>query len=108
MWRGLRELRLYLAVLVWWGVLLAVPFFPLSALSRLAFFSALTAAPLLLMAWRKRSAARAMYAVVSWCFNAAGLLRGLLRKRRPARELIPSLILQEPLVSLQTRREYHS
>ena len=107
-WRGLRELRLYLAVLVWWGVLLAVPFFPLSALSRLGVFSALTAAPLLLMAWRKRSAARAMYAVVSWCFNAAGLLRGLLRKRRPARELIPSLILQEPLVSLQTRREYHS
>ena len=38
---------------------------------------ALAVAPLLLMALRKRSFTRAAYSVVSWCFNAAGLVRGL-------------------------------
>jgi glycosyltransferase involved in cell wall biosynthesis len=94
--RGLRELRLYLAVLAWWAVLLSVPFWPVSAPWRLGCFCALAAAPVLLMTWRKRSVAKALYSVVSWCFNAAGLVRGLLRTRRPAREAISSRILKEP------------
>jgi len=93
--RGLRELRLYLAVLGWWGVLLSVPFWPLPAAQRLACFAALAALPLLVMTWRKRSGAKALYAVVSWCFNAAGLLRGLARSQRPAREAISSHVLQD-------------
>lgn len=92
----LRELRIYLGVLGWWMLLLSVPFWPLPALGRLAGFAALLAAPLLLMAWRKRSLTKARYSVVSWCFNAAGLLRGLFRARQPAAQAIASQILQEP------------
>ena len=93
---GLRELRIYLAVLAWWAVLLSVPFWPVSGSASLGYFCALAAAPFLLMAWRKRSATKAIYSVVSWCFNAAGLVRGLLRARRPAHERISSHILKEP------------
>lgn len=94
--QGLRELRLYLAVLAWWALLISVPFWPVSALGRMGIFCLLATTPVLLMAWRKRSVAQAMYSVVSWCFNAAGLVRGLLRTRRPAHEPIASRILQEP------------
>jgi hypothetical protein len=60
----------------------------------------------LLMTWRKRSVTKALYAVVSWCFNAAGLLRGLLRSQRPAREAIASRVLKEPAGTLlQPARE---
>ena len=93
--QGLREFRLYLAVLVWWVVLLSVPFWLLSASFRLASFCALLIAPVLLMTWRKRSLTKAVYSVVSWCFNAAGLVRGLLRTQRPANEVIFSRILKE-------------
>lgn len=95
--QGLSELRLYLAVLLWWTLLASVPFWPLPALSRLAWLFMLVIAPVVLMAWRKRSLDKALYSVVSWCFNAAGLLRGLVRPQRPAREVISSRILREPL-----------
>lgn len=99
--QGLRELRLYLAVLVWWVVLASVALWPVSASWRLGFFCAIATAPLLLMTWRKRSITKALYAVVSWCFNAAGLLRGLLHRQRPAREAIASKVLKEPISALR-------
>ncbi len=94
--QGLSELRLYLAVLLWWALLASVPFWPLPALSRLAWLFMLVIAPVALMTWRKRSLDKALYSVVSWCFNAAGLVRGLVRPQRPAREAISSRILREP------------
>ncbi len=94
--QGLRELRLYAAVLLWWLLLVSVFIWPATALTRLAWFAILLCAPVALMAWRKKSAVKAVYAVVSWCFNAAGLLRGLLSSRRPALEAISSRVLQEP------------
>ena len=93
--QGLRELRLYLAVLAWWAVLVSVPLWPVPAPWRLANFFALLIAPMLLMTWRKRSASKALYAVVSWCFNAAGLVCGLLRAQRPARAIISSQVIKE-------------
>lgn len=95
--RGLRELRIYSAVLVWWAVLLSVPFWPLSVAERLWAFAALGAAPFLFMSWRKRSLERGLYSVVSWCFNTAGMVRGLLRSRVPAAGLIDSRVLREPV-----------
>jgi hypothetical protein len=94
--RGLRELRLYLAVLAWWATLLTVPLWPLPAATRAGALLALALGPLALMAWRKRSFARATYSVVSWCVQAAGLVRGFFTPRQPPRALIPSLVLQEP------------
>ncbi len=75
---GLRELRIYSAVLLWWAVLLSVPFWPLSVPARAAAFAALAVTPLAIMLLRKRSLTRACYSVASWCVNAAGLVRGLL------------------------------
>ena len=107
-WRGMRELRIYLGVLAWWAVLLSVPFWPLAAPRALPAFAALAAAPWLLMLWRKRSMARATYSVVSWCFNAAGLVRGLLRPHRPPRDVIDSRVLHEPPPASASRREHYA
>jgi glycosyltransferase involved in cell wall biosynthesis len=93
---GLRELRIYLGVLGWWIVLLSIPFWNLSFAWRLTWFVALLIAPLLMMILRKRSFSKAVYSVLSWCFNAVGLVRGLLLAQRPANEAISSKILKEP------------
>lgn len=91
--RGVRELHLYSAVLIWWLVLASVPFWPLPVPLRAGAFCALAAAPFLLMAWRKRSFGKALYSVASWCVNTAGLVCGMLRPRRPAGEAIRSRVL---------------
>ena len=94
--QGLRELRLYVAVLTWWLVLLTIPLWPLPAVMRLGWFGGIVAIPFLLMVWRKRSVIKASYAMVSWCFNAAALIRGYLLPQRPATEPIASTVLKEP------------
>lgn len=94
--QGLRELRIYLGMLGWWSFLLSIGFWPLSGVARLTWFGTSLAAPFALMVWRKRSLSKALYSVVSWCFNAAGLVCGVLRPQRPANAPIPSLILREP------------
>jgi glycosyltransferase involved in cell wall biosynthesis len=92
--RGLRELRLYVGVLAWWAVLLTVPFWPLASGQRVAAFAALALAPWAGMAVRKRSLRRATYSVVSWCVQAAGLVRGFLAPRLAPRAPIPSHVLK--------------
>jgi len=90
-----REIRLYAAVLVWWATLLTLMMLPISATERVTAVLALLLAPLVLMSWRKRSVARGLYAVASCCFNAAGMLRGLLQKPRFSQPLVDSRLLQE-------------
>ena len=92
---GLRELHLYAAVLLWWCVLVSVLFLPISLSLKMGVFCALLAAPLVLMTLRKRSLSKALYSVVSWCFNAAGTVRGMLAHQRPTHEIISSRIIQE-------------
>jgi hypothetical protein len=103
-WRGVSELKLYLGVIVWWLVLASVPFWPVAAADRVACFVLGAIAPFAVMTWRKRSLGRAVYSVVSWCFNAAGLVRGFLRPRVPPRRPIASLILHEPPRSQQAQK----
>lgn len=88
---GVRELRIYVAVLAWWLVLLCFLILPLPWTVRMGGFLLAAIAPFLLMAWRKRSARKAVFSVVSWCFNAAGLVRGLLAPQRPARGAVGSV-----------------
>jgi len=102
--RGLRELWIYGGVLAWWLLLLSVMFWPLAAGARVATFAALAGAPLALMALRKRSIGRAMHSIASWCFNAAGLVHGLLRRRVPPTSTIASVVLKEPPHSIEPRR----
>ena len=96
---GVRELRLYGAVLMWWFVLLAFLIAPLPWAVRLSAFLLLAAAPFVLMAWRKRSASKAVFSVLSWCFNAAGLVRGLLASQRSAREPVASIEIRNTPLS---------
>ncbi len=96
---GLRELRIYAGVLVWWLVLASAFFWPFSTAVGLTIFLALLVLPFLLMAWRRRSFVKAIYSVVSWCFNTAGLIRGLVGPRHPPSALISSKVLREPLGS---------
>jgi glycosyltransferase involved in cell wall biosynthesis len=106
--RGVRELRIYFAVLAWWCALLTVPFWDLPAAGRVLCFAALAAAPWLAMLWRKRSAARASYSVVSWCVNTAGMVRGFLRGQRSPREEIASRVLHEPPQAPASPREHYA
>lgn len=94
--RDLRELRLYAAVLAGWATLLLAGVTPLAALERVVLVALLALSPMAVMTVRKRSALGAAYALLSWNVQAAGLLRGLLRRRRPPRQRIASRILREP------------
>ena len=90
---GLRELRIYTAVLVWWMLLLGIPFTPLPWITATLACSILLVIPFFLMTVRKRSLSKAIFSVVSWCFCTAGLLRGLRRQQRSATGLISSKII---------------
>ncbi len=91
----IHEIRLYTAVLIWWMVLLALLCLPASPPVRVGAMAILLLAPLALMTWRKRSLARGLYAVTAWCFNAAGMVRGLLQKPRFSQPIADSRLLQD-------------
>lgn len=107
-WRGIRELRIYLGVLAWWCILLGIALWPLPATARVGAFIATAVAPLLVMAWRKKSFGRAAYSIASWSFAAAGLVRGLLRRQLPSRDRISSRIVHEPPQALEPRHEHYA
>lgn len=89
------ELRLYLAVLAWWACLLVILLLPIAGILKAIFFTALLLAPLAAMAIRKKSIHKSLFSVVSWCFNSAGLIRGLMGTRRPAAAPIASVIIRD-------------
>lgn len=98
---GVRELRLYVAVLASWIALPVLAFSPLPWTLRIAAIALLAGVPLLVMLWRKRSWRKAVFSVVSWCFNAAGLVRGLLAPQRPARRPVESIQIRNVLDPLR-------
>lgn len=106
--RGMRELRLYSAVIAWWLVLASVPFWPMDGALRLLAFLGVAALPFAGMAWRKKSLSRATYSVVSWSYNAAGMVLGLLRPRRAPRALIASQVLHEPPQAYESRSRHYA
>ena len=93
---GLHEMRLYLGLLLAWLLLIAWLLMPLPAQGK---FGGAAAAPLLVLAgmsWRKRSLERGLYALAAWHFNTAGLLRGLLQRRRSPGQTTACRVLQAP------------
>ena len=108
--RDLRELRLYLAVWVWWLALAGLLALALAASGPLQSVQLAGGLPLELLAWaalaglaalpwaamtlRRRSAQAGCYAVASWCVHAAGLLRGFLVHRRPPGDPIDARVIQ--------------
>jgi hypothetical protein len=109
----IREIRLYTAVLMWWAVLLALPWLKASATFRIGAAAVVLLAPLALMTWRKRSLERGFYAVTAWCFNTAGMVRGLMQKPRFSQSFVESRLLQDahpiqpPPSSLSTTTSTH-
>ena len=91
----LTEIRLYASVLIWWTVLLALMWLPASAAVRTMAVAFVLLAPLILMAWRKRSLTRGLYAVTSWCVHTAGMVCGLLQKPRFSQPIIETCLLQD-------------
>jgi len=89
------ELRLYIAVLGWWVGLVAVLLLPLAGVLKAALFVVLLLAPVAAMALRKKSLHKSFFSVVSWCFNSAGLIRGLMGTRRPVTAPIASVIIRD-------------
>lgn len=80
-WRDLRELKLYLAVVAWWLVLLSAPAWPLAAPAHALAALAVFVLPFAAIGLKKRSLSRAVYSVASWNLHAAGMVRGLFRSR---------------------------
>ena len=106
--RGMRELRIYAAVLVWWLLLLSSPSWDLPLMADAVTVPLVAIAPLALMAWRKKSWSRALYSVVSWCVFTAGTVRGLFVARKPTHAIIPSRVIREPFEVRQTQRAHQS
>lgn len=93
---GLHEMRLYLGLLLAWLLLIVWLLMPLPAQGKLG---GAAAAPLLVLAgmsWRKRSLERGLYALAAWHCNTAGLLRGLLQRRRSPGQTTACRVLQAP------------
>jgi GT2 family glycosyltransferase len=94
-WRCFRGARLSLAVILWWGLLLALLagalFSPLSGLCGAAFAVVLIG-PALLQCLRKRSLVMGLYSIALINFHAAGLLAGLLTPRVDPTQRIDSTI----------------
>lgn len=79
--QGVRELRIYIFVLAWWAILLILSL--LNFMQLLSYLPTILIflTPFSLMAVRKRSLQKAIFSVTSWCFNAGGLIRGLVSRR---------------------------
>lgn len=93
--RELRELHLYGAVLGWWAALLLCWLLPLPWGQRAACCAGLLLFPPVVMVLKKRSLQGGLYAVLSWCVNAAGLVRGLLHRRQDAAAPIAATVLSD-------------
>ncbi|TFZ00362.1 glycosyltransferase [Ramlibacter humi] len=89
------ELRLYLAVLMWWALLVAIPFLPVRPWAATELFAGVLAAPFALAALLRRSVLDAFVTVTSWCFHAAGLVRGFIQARRPPMSAVRSTLVKD-------------
>lgn len=88
-----KELRLYLMVMLWWLFLFFILIYCLvgdGALSTL-FMAALF--PVVFMLIKKRSFVQAIYSVVSWNFYAAGLIKGFFRKQLSPFEKVDAKVI---------------
>jgi hypothetical protein len=93
---GFRELRIWIAVLVWWASMvlcLAVASRNSGALQAAAMVAVL---PLIVMTMRKRSVYAGLYAVASWNVYATGMVLGVIRPRTSPLRRIHSVVLRDP------------
>lgn len=100
---GVRELKLYIAVLMWWAALSGIALL-ITPLSVKAFSMVIVLVmPLIGMAWRKRSIRKAVFSVVSWSYNTAGLIRGALTPQVDARAPLGTVMLRKAASTAETK-----
>ncbi len=89
-----RALAKRIIVVGWWCALLALV--AAALLGHAPWWAWLMGAfiPPLLMSVKKRSVAMGFYSVMSWCVDAAGLLRGSLRPAKDPRQPVASRLVQ--------------
>ena len=75
------ELRLYVTVVLWWGVLFGLSMLELQGDHGRGYVLVAALAPVVLMILKKRSFVTALYSVVSWNFYAVGLICGFTRRQ---------------------------
>ena len=71
---GVKELKLYIAVLGWWLSLFVIWLMPIEYAYKLFVILSVLVFPVAVMGIKKKSFDKAVYSVVSWSFNAMGLL----------------------------------
>lgn len=86
-----RELRIYVMTLLWWLVLIGIALSPLPTMTKLASLACVLASLPIAMSLKKRSLAKGLFSVVSWCFNAGGLVRGTFSKQQSPEKTIESI-----------------
>lgn len=79
--KDMRELRLYCMVIVWWAMLLALPWMTVDLLLKLSFFAIIILVPYISMFFRKKDLSMAIYSVTSWQYLTAGMLIGLSKRQ---------------------------
>jgi glycosyltransferase involved in cell wall biosynthesis len=95
-WRCLRPARIYLAVILWWAILLALLagalFSPLHGLASTTALAIVLVVPVVLQCLRKRSLAMGLYSIALLNFHAAALVAGLLTPRVDPAQRIDSIV----------------
>ena len=78
-------------MIVWWFALIFAALLPIGVAQRAAAIAGLAVMPLLAISLRKRSLRKGLFSVVSWCVNAAGLIRGLLGRQRNVTDVVDAV-----------------
>jgi hypothetical protein len=93
--KELRELKIYaVTITIWIGVSLLVVCSTTIGI-KIYLTLILIFAPVVFMTFRKHSMTKAIYSVISWHVNAAGLIRGFLRKPKNPRQSIKVINLNK-------------
>jgi len=87
-----RELRVYLLTFIWWFFLITILFSGISSPVTFTTFIIIFFAPLVLMSLKKKSVEKALFSVISWNFNTAGLIRGFFKTQNANNKINSQII----------------
>lgn len=74
-----KELRVYFITFLWWLTLIGILISGMTTKSIIILFGFIFALPFILMVLKKQSIKKAIFSIISWNFNLAGLIRGFIQ-----------------------------
>lgn len=90
--KDVKELRVYLITIAWWFVLIGILSSGISLQSTIITFIVVFIMPFILMGTKKKSIKKAVFSIVSWNMNSAGLIRGFFKKQSLLSKIQANLI----------------